>query len=263
MELILNQYNMKKLIITLFMALLPLGTYAQKVEKIYEEASIHYNNQNYSKAIPLFEKCIQKKYFLDGDIYVWLYESYKAIDNAEKGSIYIYEGIKVFPDNFYLNTYAANICLESNDNINAINYLNKAISLDQDNASLFYLKGNALMALGEIDVALHTYRQCSDVDAGYEFGYMAIGLYYYEKAVAITEQGMPDTISKDLKEALIHSAESFDASFSITKDYQLKISLSEYLMNIYNTLSYYLPDSLEYKEKYEYFYSFFNNGGLE
>ena len=94
---------MKKIIFIAFVfCLLPISLKAQKAEKIFKEAAVYYDSGNYQRAIPLFEKCIEKKYYCDGDIFAWINESYKALGDSNKGMEYVVKGYELFPHNINL-----------------------------------------------------------------------------------------------------------------------------------------------------------------
>lgn len=255
-----NLMIMKKILFTMCALIVALSCYGQKVEKIFDEAALYYDNGDYEKAIPLLEKCLVKKYYLEGSIYYLLSESYNNVGDKSKRKLYALRGLEMFPQNIYLLRGIIAIYLEENDTDRVLTYLEQLLYVEPSNASLYYVKGNTYLVKGDTKNALDAYKQCNIIDPQYDLGYVAIGVYYYNRAVELQELAgnelddeKANKLVEELKDDLVNACEVFEKAFSLTKDLGVKISLAEYLYIIYNHFS--------DEEQADYYRRYMESGG--
>lgn len=262
MALILKYQNMKKFIFTVILAILPLSIYAQKVDKIFQEATIHLSNENYAKAIPLLEKCLQKKYYLEGDMFAYLYDAYNGIGKVEAAQDFIKSGLEIFPNNRNLVFAMLDIYIDSADYNNALMFLDKAIQIEPKNTSLYYLKGCVSLELGEIEKAIDLLKYCSVIDSKYTLGDVQLGVYYYEQLIKKQENlGSLDETNKTFWENDVrNSCQFFEKAFKNEIEVGMKLSIAEYLCGLCPYMVY--AGEKDYEEKLEFYENYRKSGGL-
>lgn len=253
---------MKRIIFYFTIALLPLSVHAQKAEKIFNEAAVYYDSGNHNKAIPLFEKCIQKEYYSDGDIFSWLNVSYNAVGNSEKAIECIFKGYEMFPNNLSL-MYDVSYHYVNNGNYNrALEIIDKALIIDSSYAEFYYMKGLCHLKLNEDKNAIAAFKMCSKINLEYEWGNYQIALYYYNQAYEMqtTGDGINDDNRMDYEDMLISSNEFAEKAFSVTKDIHVKMDMAHCLANSYRAL---METDNSYEEKFEFYQNYINSGGLQ
>ena len=102
------------------------------------------------------------------------------------------------------------------------------------------------------------------MNPNYEFSYIGLGILYYDKAVELQDAAakeLDDTkymeLLDEFETTLMNAIEPFETAFNLTKDNQIKVSLAEYLKNIYFRFR---DKSPEYAENYEKYNSIVANG---
>lgn len=255
-----NLMIMKKILFTLCALMAALTCYGQKVEKIFDEAALYYDAGDYEKAIPLLEKCLMKKYYSEGNIYYMLSESYNNIGDKSKRKLYAVRGLENFPKNRCLLLEIIEIYLEENDTDRALRYLEQALYVEPSNASLHYVKGTIYLEKGDTKAAMDAFKQCTIVDPQFEHGLTQIGVYYYNKAIELQnlaanelDDDKYNRLLEEMNDNLVNSCETLEKAFSVTKDLSIKISIAEYLYNIYNHFS--------DEEQADFYRSYMESGG--
>ena len=126
---------------------------------------------------------------------------------------------------------------------------------EPDNASLYYVEGNARNKLGQYEEALAAYDQASKVNPKYEWGYIGKGIAMYNKAVELQEKAsleMDDAkymaLLGEFESTLKGCIEPFEAAMDLTNDDDVKVSIAEYLKNAYFRFR---SEGDEYQQKYE------------
>ena len=139
--------------------------------------------------------------------------------------------------------------------------LHQAQANEPGNASLFYVEGDIYKQMGETDKAVEMYNKSSQVDPKYVFGYLGIGMMYYEQAIAIQEKANEEfddakymALVADMETALANAIEPFETAFEKSGDVQIKVAVAEYLKNIYFRLR---DKDASYPEKNEKYKSYF------
>ena len=107
------------------------------------------------------------------------------------------------------------------------------------NASLYYVEGNVHEKLGNEEAALAAYEECSKVDPNHEYGYIAKGIHFYNKAVEIQtlaneelDDAKYNALVEEFEVTLKSALEPFETALSLTKNDEVKKQVAEYLKNI-------------------------------
>ncbi|MGM9764410.1 MAG: tetratricopeptide repeat protein [Candidatus Cryptobacteroides sp.] len=213
------------------------------------------------RAIKLFDKCLALGYNgEEGAVYAKLAEAYTNLDQKDKAAECLEEGFKLFPQsqsiligliNYYLN--------EGKDTGRLFELINAAKANEPNNASLYYVEGNINKELGKIDDAAAAYAKCAEVDPSYEFGYIGIGAMYYDIASELSQKASEELDDRkyeamllEVENNLMKAIEPFEKVFEISKNNDIKMTMAEYLKNIYYRLS-------AKDEKYEAAYNKYND----
>ena len=136
--------------------------------------------------------------------------------------------------------------------------LDKAKENEPDNASLYYVEGDIYNKLGDKEKAVEAYRKSTEINPEYEFGYIGIGILYYNEAIEIQDlaaREMDDAkymaLVEEFETALKNAIEPFESAFAVTKDKEIKVNIAEYLKNIYYRFRDENPQYMEAYNKYD------------
>ncbi len=213
--------------------------------------------KDYERAKNLFEKCLDVKYYYeDGEVFAKLGDVYANLGDAKKGAEILEQGFVMFPQSQSILIGLINYYISSGENADRLFVLiDEAKKNEPNNASLYYVEGNIYKELKQNDKAIEAYMECSEINPEYEFGYIGAGVLYYELAIELQEKAsneMDDAkynaLVKDFETALKNALEPFEKAYSVSKDSQLKVSIAEYLKNIYYRFS---SEGAEYEAGYK------------
>ncbi len=213
--------------------------------------------KDYSRAQKFFEKCLDVKYYYEGgEVFAKLGDVYTNLGDAKKGAETLEQGFVMFPQSQSILIGLINYYISSGDNPDRLfTLIDEAKKNEPNNASLYYVEGNIYKELKNIDKAIESYYKCADINPEYEFGYIGAGILYYELAIELQDKAaneMDDVkynaLVKDFETALRNAIEPFEKAYTVTKDQQLKVSIAEYLKNIYYRFS---SESEEYMAGYK------------
>jgi len=223
---------------------------------MYNAGYTAYMAKDNKKAKDYFNKAIKYGYYgADGEAFAKLAEITKSEGDTLGYKSYLEKGFEKFPQSQSILVGLINYYLESGDNPDQLfALLEKAKSNEPKNASLYYVEGNIRSKLGQTELAIAAYRKCSEVNPAYEFGYVGEGLYFYNKAVAISDEASKESddakyqqLVKDFEAAMKSCIEPFEKAYDTTKDKELKNSLASYL----KSACYRFADDANYKAKYD------------
>lgn len=213
--------------------------------------------KDYNTALGYFEECLANDYYYDdGEVFAKLSDIYKNLGDAEKSGAILEEGFVKYPQSQSILVGLINYYLENKKSTDRLfELIGLAKQNEPTNASLYYVEGNIYKELGQLDKAVEAYYQCSQINPEYEFGYIGAGVMYYERAIELQEAAaneMDDAkylvILEDFEKALKNAIVPFEKAFEVTKDNQLKVSIAEYLKNIYYR---FYSDGAEYEAGYK------------
>ena len=198
--------------------------------------------KDYERAKNFFEKCLAAEYYYEGgEVYAKLGDVYTNLGDAKKGAEILEQGFVKFPQSQSILIGLINYYMTSGENADRLFVLiDEAKKNEPNNASLYYVEGNIYKELKNYDKAIESYKQCAEINPEYEFGFIGAGILYYERAVELSEQASNEfddakynALVEQFEKALLDALEPFEKAYAVTKDNNLKVSIAEYLKNIY------------------------------
>ncbi|MCX7954504.1 MAG: hypothetical protein N3A01_04855 [Bacteroidales bacterium] len=156
--------------------------------------------EDYQKACDYYEKLKQWKFQLY-NILLELGKLYVKMDNSEKALETFKQGISLFSNNpYYFYTEIINLYLMKNQYDKCLEYLDKAISIYRDTASLYFIKGSIMNALNKNNEAEQLYKKCVEKDPYYKDALFNLGAIYFNRA---TEKYRKAKTKSEQNEALM------------------------------------------------------------
>ena len=198
--------------------------------------------KDYERAKNFFEKCLAAEYYYEGgEVYAKLGDVYTNLGDAKKGAEILEQGFVKFPQSQSILIGLINYYMTSGENADRLFVLiDEAKKNEPNNASLYYVEGNIYKELKNYDKAIESYTKCAEINPEYEFGFIGAGILYYERAVELSEQASNEfddakynALVEQFEKALLDALEPFEKAYAVTKDNNLKVSIAEYLKNIY------------------------------
>ena len=232
---------------------------------VYNAGFTAWMTQDYARAESFFKKCMDLGYVEDGEVYAKLADIYSNLDKKDEAKSTLEEGFKAYPQNQSIIIGLINYYIESGEQPDELfALLDVAKKNEPNNASLYYVEGDIHNKLGHKEEAIAAYKKSNEINPDYEFGLIGIGILYYNEALELQEkastefdQAKYDAIMVDFETALKNAIEPFEKAFSITKDNDIKVSIAEYLKNIYYRFR---DQGPEYQEGYQKYSSIVENG---
>lgn len=213
---------------------------------IYNAGYTAWAGKDYERAKTFFERCLDEKYYYEGgEVFAKLGDVYTNLGDAKKGAEVLEKGFVMFPQSQSILIGLINYYISSGENTDRLFVLiDEAKKNEPNNASLYYVEGNIYKELKNVDKAVESYYKCADINPEYEFGYIGAGILYYELAIELQEKAGEELDDKkynelvgQMEQALMNALDPFEKAYAVTKDQQLKISIAEYLKNIYYRFS--------------------------
>ena len=198
--------------------------------------------KDYERAKNFFEQCLAANYYYEGgEVYAKLGDVYTNLGDAKKGADVLEQGFVKFPQSQSILIGLINYYMTSGENADRLFVLiDEAKKNEPNNASLYYVEGNIYKELKNYDKAVESYMKCAEINPEYEFGFIGAGILYYERAVELSEQASNEfddkkynALVEQFEQALLDALEPFEKAYNVTKDNTLKVSIAEYLKNIY------------------------------
>ena len=213
--------------------------------------------KDYTRAQKFFEKCLANNYYYEGgEVFAKLADVYKNLGQKDAARDVLEKGFTTYPQSQIILIGLINYYLESGQNTDRLFVLiNEAKKNEPDNASLYYVEGNIYKELGQTENAVKAYYKCADINPNYEFGYIGVGILYYNQAIELQEKAANEfddkkyeAIVAEFNTALKNAIEPFEKAFEVSKENSIKVNIAEYLKNIYYRFS---SDSQEYMDGYK------------
>ena len=224
---------------------------------IYNAGFTAWISKDYSRAQKFFEKCLANNYYYEGgEVFAKLADVYTNLGQKDAARDVLEKGFTEFPQSQSILIGLINYYLESGQNADRLFVLiEEAKKNEPDNASLYYVEGNIYKELGKTEDAVKAYYKCADINPDYEFGYIGVGILYYNQAIELQEKAANEFDDKkyealvaDFNTALKNAIEPFEKAFEVSKDNGIKVNVAEYLKNIYYRFS---SESQEYMDGYK------------
>jgi len=146
-----------------------------------------------SLAIDYYEKLKQFK-FGGANIYLELGKIYCDNKLEKQGIETFKQGISLYPDEKikFLNELI-NFYLKTNNLNEALAYTDEALKYDNNNPSLFFIKGSLLEQSGKENEAEKMYLKALELNPLYQDALYNLGAMYYNRATAIIKKAMNKT----------------------------------------------------------------------
>ena len=198
--------------------------------------------QDYERAKKFFEKCLEVGYYYEGgEVYAKLADVYKNLGDEKTSVETLEKGFAAFPQSQSILIGLINYYMTSGEDTDRLfTLIDEAKKNEPDNASLYYVEGNIYKELKNVEKAVESYYKCAEINPEYEFGYIGAGILYYELAIELQEKASNEYDDKkynelvgQLEQALKNALDPFEKAYAVSKDDQLKVSVAEYLKNIY------------------------------
>lgn len=195
---------------------------------------------NTQRAKTFFEKCVTLDYYgTDGDVFAKLADIADKSGDKVTSKLILEDGFVKYPQSQAILVGLINYYVSSGEDTNRLfELLDGAKKNEPNNASLYYVEGDIRGKLGQEAEALAAYSKCAEINPSYEFGYIGMGTYFYNKAVSLSEAAANElddkkysVLMEEMDKALKSAVEPFEKAFEITKDDSIKVAVAEYLKN--------------------------------
>ena len=232
---------------------------------LYNAGLTAWHSLNFTRAKDFFEQCLNYKYYgNEGETYAKLADIAERLGDKAASKKYLTEGSQKFPESQSLLIGLINYYINSGeDTAQLFDLFAEAQKNEPENASLFYVEGNARKKLGQNDEALAAYEKATQVNPNYEWGYIGKGIQLYDMAVELQDkasQEMDDAkymaLMGEFEKALKGCIEPFEKAFDLVKDDDIKASIAEYLKN---ACFRFRSESQDFQAKYDKYNNFVAN----
>ena len=222
-------------------------------DALYNAGFVAWASQDWETAKKHFEKCMEIGYFYEnGEVYAKLSDIYAKLGDKTASVAILEKGFTAYPQSQSILIGLINYYLESGENTDRLfELIAEAKKNEPDNASLYYVEGNIYNELRQAEQdeakaeellakAVAAYDACQNINADYEYGHIGKGIMFYNMAIELQDKAANELDDKKyavlvekFEDALLNSLEPFEAAYSVSKDDSIKVSIAEYLKNIY------------------------------
>ena len=236
--------------------------------------------QDYERAKSFFLECLEVPYYHeDGEVYSKLADVYSKLGDKAMSVETLEKGFSQFPQSQSILIGLINYYLENNENPERLfELITVAKQNEPNNASLYYVEGNIYNELRQatkddeakaaeyLAKAVEAYDACEGVNPAYEFGHIGKGVMFYNYAIEIQEKANNEwddrkyaVLVEQFEAALMNALQPFEKAFEVSADNNLKVSIAEYLKNIYYR---FVSKGDEYEAGYNKYAEIVRNGTL-
>ena len=222
-------------------------------DALYNAGFVAWASQDWETAKKHFEKCLEAGYYYEnGEVYAKLADIYGKLGDQAASVAMLEKGFAAYPQSQSILIGLINYYLESGDDTNRLfQLIAEAKKNEPDNASLYYVEGNIYneLRMAEKDEAkaeeylakaVAAYDACEEINSSYEFGHIGKGVMYYNMAIELQQKAAEELDDKKymalvekFEAALMNSIDPFEKAYNMSKDDSLRVSIAEYLKNIY------------------------------
>tara|TARA_R110001583_G_scaffold24869_3_gene90466 strand:+ start:290 stop:1438 length:1149 start_codon:yes stop_codon:yes gene_type:complete len=214
---------------------------------------------NFEAAIKYYKKTIEYN-FGGAKAYAYLSKVLKDSEKAEESLTYLHKGFEMYPDDAYMLVELINHYLLGPNPNEAVEYLDKALSLDPENASYYRAKGTVFEKTDEPEKAKEMYKIAfvkdpKDYISQYNLGVLQLNEAEEARKVAndIMDQKKYDAALKNLYKLYEEALPYFTKVVELKPDEQNSIAtLKELYFKLRN-------EKPEYMKKYEEFKAMMDN----
>ena len=221
---------------------------------VYNAGFTAWMAQDYERAKTFFLECLEVPYYHeDGEVFSKLADVYVKLDNKELAVETLEKGFTQFPQSQSILIGLINYYLENKENPERLfDLITMAKQNEPNNASLYYVEGNIYNELRQVTKddeakaaeylakAVEAYDACEGVNPAYEFGHIGKGVMFYNYAIELQEKANNEwddkkymALVEQFEAALMNALEPFEKAYTVSADNNLKVSIAEYLKNIY------------------------------
>lgn len=175
-------------------------------------------------------------------VYQLLYQEYVTLKDTANYVKTLKEGIKLFPKEPWFLQNLINHFVFTNQNEEALAYLDAAITAEPLVADYHYVKGNMEESLGNYDAALKAFEKTIEIKPDLVDAYAGMGRVYYNQAVKVNDAALNIDVKdvdaftkaqKEMNDLFRRSLPYFEKAYQMNKeDYDNK----RILMNLYYRL---------------------------
>ena len=213
---------------------------------LYNAAFTAWSTQDFNKAKTFFDKCLGYGYYGDnGEVYAKLSDCASHIDTTKAGKAaakeYLEQGFQKFPTSESIVFGLINYYMSSGEGTDRLfELLQQAKTTSPDNASLYYVEGQAYKQLGDLDKAAQAYDESAAKDPKYVFAYIGKGQMYYDKALELQEKAQNElddakymALVQEFEVTLKKCIDPFEQAYLVCEDSAIKSTIAEYLKQVY------------------------------
>ena len=226
-------------------------------DAIYNAGFTAWQAQDWARAKKFFEQGLANGYIgEDGESYAKLADIAEKLGDKAASKAYLEEGFQKAPQSQGILIGLINYYLSNDEDTNRLfDLFDVAKKNEPDNASLYYVEGNARLKLDQFDEAMAAYDKASEVNPKYEWGYIGKGMALYNKAVELQEKASLEVddakymaLLGEFESTLKSCIAPFEKSLELTKDPEVIASVAEYLKN---ACFRFRSEGDEFQQKYE------------
>ena len=206
---------------------------------LYNAGFVSWASQDWARANNFLSQCEKLGYYEKGEVYAKLADVATGLGDTAASKKYLETGMTKFPENQSLLIGLINYYLNSGDDTARLFELfEDAKKNEPDNASLYYVEGNARKKLGQNEEALAAYEKATQVNPKYEWGYIGKGIQLYDMAVELQDKANAEmdndkymALMGEFEKCLKGCIEPFEKAYEMVQDEEIKVNLAEYLKN--------------------------------
>ncbi|GAO28793.1 tetratricopeptide repeat protein [Geofilum rubicundum] len=193
-------------------------------------------SENWSKAEDFFNQTIDLKY-AEGDAILLLHEVYAESGDSSKMADNLKRGFELFPEDDRILTTLINFYLQTEQNDEALNYLNSAIEKDPTNFSFYNARGVLYDLSQDYEKAEEEYKKALEMNPEYFEPTLNLGVIYYNRGAEEMNEANDLTDNKAYEAARKEAEETFQQALPyMEKAHELRpddVMVLETLKNLY------------------------------
>lgn len=197
---------------------------------------------NYDRAIEYYNKCLDRGFTSEGNIYASLSECALAKADTLSAKNYLATGLTQYPDNASILTNLINLYISTKEDPKKIvELLDEAKKAMPDNPSLYYVEGNIMAGVKDYEAAQTAYEKALVIDSKYDMAYYGLANIALKKGEDIVEQMNAldvrdykkyDELSAQLTEVYIGALVPFEQCYNVSSNPDVKAACADYLKRL-------------------------------
>ncbi len=197
---------------------------------------------NYDRAIEYYNKCLERGFTSEGNIYASLSECALAKADTLAAKNYLATGLTQYPDNASILTNLINLYIATKEDPKKIvELLDEAKKAMPDNPSLYYVEGNIMAGVKDYEAAKVAYEKALGIDPKYDMAYYGLANIALKKGEDIVEQMNAldvrdykkyDELSAQLTEVYIGALVPFEQCYNVSSNPDVKAACADYLKRL-------------------------------